>query len=170
MQPNIRAERSLVLALILALVASVWGLSHRGGRPPGATFTGVAVVIDGDSLRVAGHEVRLQGIDAPEYRQTCRREGRVEPCGHQAREALAALVGGRRVTCRSEGTDRFERTLAICEAGTWVLNREMVASGQAVAFGAYEAEEDDARRAHRGIWATSFERPADWRAQHPREP
>lgn len=34
---------------------------------------GMARVIDGDSLVVAGREVRMQGIDAPEGRQSCRR-------------------------------------------------------------------------------------------------
>ena len=38
--------------------------------------SGPAAVIDGDSLRVAGVEVRLHGVDAPEGRQTCERGGR----------------------------------------------------------------------------------------------
>jgi len=38
----------------------------------------------------------------------------------------------------------------------------------AVAYGAYQAEERDAHEARRGVWASSFERPAAWRARHPR--
>ena len=40
-------------------------------------------------------------------------------------------------------------------------------AGQAVAYGAYQAEEREAREARRGVWASSFERPATWRARHP---
>lgn len=170
MQPGTKAERSLALGLLVVLVGLAWGLGPRHKAPAAGPFSGTAEVVDGDSLRIGGRDVRLQGIDAPEYRQTCRRDGRPEACGHQAREALAALIGGRRVACRADGSDRFERTLAVCEAGGLELNRQMVVQGHAVAFGAYEAEEDEARRARRGIWATSFERPSDWRAQHPRDP
>jgi endonuclease YncB( thermonuclease family) len=38
----------------------------------------------------------------------------------------------------------------------------------AVAYGGYEAEEAEARATKRGIWATQFERPADYRKKHPR--
>jgi len=37
------------------------------------TFTGTARPIDGDSLYVGNTEVRLFGIDAPEYHQVCTR-------------------------------------------------------------------------------------------------
>ncbi len=36
-----------------------------------ADVTGPARVIDGDMIEVAGEQVRLHGIDAPEARQTC---------------------------------------------------------------------------------------------------
>ncbi len=39
--------------------------------PALADVTGPAKVIDGDSLEVAGEQVRLHGIDAPESRQLC---------------------------------------------------------------------------------------------------
>jgi endonuclease YncB( thermonuclease family) len=134
------------------------------------SLTGPVDVIDGDSLRVDGVELRLEGIDAPEYRQTCRRGDRAEPCGRQARDALVALVGHARPICAVASHDRFGRGLARCRVGDLDVNRAMVERGQAVAFGDYEAEEAAARAAGRGIWATRFERPADWRAGHPREP
>jgi endonuclease YncB( thermonuclease family) len=46
----------------------------------------------------------------------------------------------------------------------------MVAGGHAVAYGAYDGEERAAREARRGIWSSSFDRPAAWRAKHPRDP
>ena len=48
------------------------------------------------------------------------------------------------------------------------LGAALVTAGQAVAYGAYQAEEREARVARRGVWASSFERPATWRARHPR--
>lgn len=134
------------------------------------TLTGPADVIDGDSLRIGGQELRLEGIDAPEYRQTCRRGEVVEPCGHLAREALRRLIGDASPHCEVALRDRYGRGLARCRVGGLDLNAAMVARGQAVAFGGYEAEEAEARRLGRGIWGTRFERPADWRSAHPREP
>ncbi|MCG6858694.1 MAG: hypothetical protein LJE67_11590, partial [Salaquimonas sp.] len=36
----------------------------------------------------------------------------------------------------------------------------------AIAYGGYEAEEAEARKARRGMWAFKFERPSDWRRRH----
>ena len=44
----------------------------------------------------------------------------------------------------------------------------MIRGGFAVAYGAYEADEREARDARRGIWASDFETPSAWRAKHPR--
>jgi endonuclease YncB( thermonuclease family) len=42
----------------------------------------------------------------------------------------------------------------------------MVEEGFAVAFGAYQSEEAAARSARRGIWASEFERPQEWRRRN----
>ena len=61
-------------------------------------IAGLARVIDGDTLEIGDRRVRLEGIDAPESAQTCRRDGtRTWACGRVAAEALAALVERRRV-------------------------------------------------------------------------
>jgi endonuclease YncB( thermonuclease family) len=139
-------------------------------RVSATSVAGRAEVIDGDSLRVAGQELRLEGIDAPEYHQTCRRAGVPEPCGRQAREALVALVARGVPTCLVDGHDRFGRGLARCTIDGRDVNREMVEQGHAGAFGDYEGPEARAKAARRGIWATEFQRPADWRTSHPRDP
>jgi endonuclease YncB( thermonuclease family) len=90
-----------------------------------------------------------------------------EPCGKHARQALVALIGRGTPTCEVASRDRYGRGLAICRLGSVEINRQLVAQGHAVAFGMYEAEEAAARRARLGVWATSFERPGDWRAEHP---
>ena len=50
----------------------------------GATVSGPARVVDGDTLEVRGTRVRLHGIDAPESKQRCRSAERTWPCGHEA--------------------------------------------------------------------------------------
>lgn len=160
-----RAPSLLALAIAAALLA--------GGKEAVKAWrterlAGGFEVVDGDSLRLRGDDIRLLGIDAPELHQTCWRGEIEEACGRQAKAALAALVAKGNVSCRSCGRDRYDRRLAVCTAGDMEINRAMVLAGNAVAYGAYESEEETARSAKRGVWATRFERPADWRARHPR--
>jgi len=136
------------VALALAALAAAGWFARRET----ADITGSAQVIDGDSLVVAGVEIRLYGIDAPEYRQTCFRRGRPWACGVDATRTLRALIASRPVAaCAVDGRD---------------LGAAMVAGGHAVAYGAYEQEERAARNAGRGIWSSRFEPPAAWRAKH----
>jgi endonuclease YncB( thermonuclease family) len=160
-----RQTRFLVLGLLIAgavAAASVW--SERTGP----AIAGAARVIDGDSLFVRGVEIRLYGIDAVELYQTCTRAERTWRCGADAAAALRAATAGRDITCRSRDRDRYGRTVAICHAGGLDLGAAMVKGGFAIAYGAYEADEREARDARRGIWSSSFDRPSAWRARHPR--
>ncbi|MHB2167892.1 thermonuclease family protein [Alsobacter sp. R-9] len=165
-----RPVRVLVTA---ALAVVVSGLLARLG--PLQTWlerrqdlAGAVSVIDGDSLRLAGVELRLEGIDAPELAQTCLAEKGEVACGRMAREGLAGMSASGPVQCRVGREDRFGRGLALCRAGDLDINREMVRRGLAVSFGRYEADEAEARQARRGIWAMRFEPPSAWRGRHPR--
>lgn len=160
-----------MLWILLALLALAWWLQPRSPGPGSIAATGVtghAHVIDGDSLVVGGRELRLKGIDAPEGRQHCTRNGADWACGEDARRHLQALIGGHTVICRAVESDRFHRLLAVCEVDGRTLNAAMVEDGFAVSYGNYRAEEDRARSARRGIWAGEFERPREWRDHHPR--
>jgi endonuclease YncB( thermonuclease family) len=159
-----RARAALLAGLALAALAASGLITQR--RAP--DIVGPADVIDGDSIRVAGIEIRLYGIDAPEFRQTCMRAGHPWRCGRAATRFLETLTQGRELRCRPREADRYGRTVAICFAGETNLGPALVRAGQAVAYGAYQAEEREAREARRGVWASSFERPATWRAKHPR--
>jgi endonuclease YncB( thermonuclease family) len=150
------------LVVLLCVAGAIAFILHRldGSR----RIEGQAYAIDGDSLRLQGREVRLEGIDALELHQSCRNGEATVACGRAAREALAALLARGPVQCLDLGRDRFARTLAVCHAGDVELNAAMVESGYAIAFGRYSWEEAQARRAKRGIWALSFENPATFRA------
>lgn len=144
----------LALGLILRFFIPVEGVENVEGR---------AKILDGDSIIVAGREVRMQGIDAPEGRQYCRRKGRDWACGQEARRFLKRLIGKQEVFCKGLDIDKHDRLLALCQSGGLDLNREMVARGFAVSYGRYETEERSARKNKTGIWSSEFERPRDWR-------
>ena len=129
-------------------------------------------VIDGDSFRRGKDEIRLHGIDAPEYRQSCRdASGRDWDCGKEAARALRSLVAGHMVACTGLDIDRYGRLVSRCEVGDLVLNSEMVRRlGWAIAYARhgtfYLSEEKEARRARRGIWRGTFDLPEDRREIH----
>lgn len=132
---------------------------------------GTADIIDGDSFRLGKDEIRLNGIDAPEYRQICRDEkNRDWNCGRDAADALRRLVRGREVECKGLDADRYGRLVSRCSAGGVQLNAEMVRLGWAVAYTRhgtfYVAQENEARRERRGIWRGTFDPPEDWRESH----
>ncbi|MGI9514242.1 MAG: thermonuclease family protein [Anderseniella sp.] len=135
---------------------------------PGNNLAGNMRVIDGDSLRPADelHDIRLQGIDAPEIGQRCRdKAGRDYDCGRKARAHLKAIVAGRDVRCRTMDVDRYQRSISICHAGDTELNRQMVADGWAVAYRlpAYVEPERGAKTAGIGLWQGEFDEPENWR-------
>ena len=127
----------LVLAFILPLAFVVGGMLARdaAGGSAGmvekgeAAIVGVASVIDGDTIEVHGRRIRLEGIDAPESKQTCIRDGVAERCGQQAALHLSDRIGRLAVACEPTGTDRYGRTLAICSEGGEDLNGMMVRDG-----------------------------------------
>lgn len=149
----------LTLVILALLAALVW----RFGEIENITAAGVVQVVDGDSLVLNGMRLRLQGIDAPELGQTCARDGKDFDCGRAARAKLRELIGGRHVECSGWQRDKYERLLSSCTSRTVELNREMVLSGWAVAYGEFAAQEQAARLAKRGLWQGQFEQPQQWR-------
>ena len=159
-------RQNLVVSIVVLLSAAILLFVFRGA--PQRDITGTAEVIDGDSLRLGGEEMRLKGIDAPELSQICKVSGRETPCGREARAALRKLTASGLVTCVGGERDRYGRLLVACRVRGIDINAAMVRDGQAVAFGGYEREESEAKAAFRGLWAGEFERPKDWRKDHPR--
>jgi endonuclease YncB( thermonuclease family) len=162
-RPRSRLRRFADYALAFAILGVFAVIAARLDRVEKAHPAGAPVVNDGDSLTFGTERVRLLGIDAPEYNQTCMRGGKDYACGREARRALAALIGGKPVACEGWEKDRYGRLLATCKAGGVELNRSLVEAGWAVAYGGYSSEERAARAARRGLWAGDFERPRDWR-------
>lgn len=150
-----------ILIFIAVVQATIW---PRPEADLPDQVTGRADVVDGDSLHLAGYEVRLVGIDAPEGRQMCRRDTHDWPCGDHATSELVRLTSSGPLRCEVEGADQHRRLLATCFSGNDNLNRLLVSQGTAVAFGKrYQRDEARARAAKRGLWAGNFERPEVWR-------
>jgi endonuclease YncB( thermonuclease family) len=176
-----RRPRILIAILIVAIVAAIGGgVREWHQRPPipppqrtGTALTGVPRVVDGDSLELAGHRIRLFGIDAPETAQDCRdARGQRYYCGRDARTALASAIGGASVSCTPVG-ESYDRDISLCTANGRDLSDAMVRSGHALELrrfsnGRYTDAEREARNARRGLWAGGFERPSQWRQEHPR--
>ena len=151
--------RRLGLALIL-ISTPAWA----------QTRTGPAVVVDGDTLFVAGVHVRLLNMDAFESDQTCTRDGKEYPCGTSATLTMIGLISENEIRCEGDKRDRYNQPLVHCWVGDLDLGREMVRAGWAIfADGAeYRADQEQARRTRAGAWAGKFQNPADWRREHPR--
>jgi endonuclease YncB( thermonuclease family) len=161
-----RLRRLFDYALTFAILGLLILVSVRLDRLSTMQVDGAATVNDGDTLTLGGERIRLRGIDAPEFGQSCTRSGVEYPCGRQSRQALRDLVGGRPVSCSGWERDRYDRLLAVCHAGDVELNLSLVESGWAVDYGGYREAETRARKNGAGLWAGSFERPSEWRAKH----
>lgn len=136
-------------------------------------FFGVGQAKDGDSLIVGDREVRLFGIDAPEWDQACTRDGKQWACGQEAADRLSKLVTGKQVSCLTIDIDANGRTVARCSVGSTDVNRQMVASGYATAYRHYSADyvpaEESAKAAKLGLWAGSFQDPRGYRREQDEE-
>ena len=124
-------------------------------------------VIDGDSIFINQREIRLSGIDAPEYDQSCfDAEDKPYACGAEAHKALQKMVDNT-LKCRKVATDRYHREVSVCYAGGQNLNRQMVLQGWAVAYNRYTHDYDraeaEAQRLKRGIWQGRFMQPEFYR-------
>jgi endonuclease YncB( thermonuclease family) len=166
--PQNKSARALLaasLASVCFLLAFRYPVAHAA---PAVPIVGRATVIDGDTLEIRGQRVRLEGIDAPEARQSCDQDGKRWPCGRRAAMVLARLIGSATVTCQPHGADRWQRVLATCRVGTTDLSAWMVRQGWALAFRRYSKAhvtvEAEARAFKRGIWAGTFVPPWRYRA------
>ena len=150
-------SRVLTLALLVALLPAL----------ALADIAGPARVIDGDTLEINGERIRLHGIDAPEMRQSCWRDGKVWRCGGDAANALAGMIASRAVACRKLDRDSYGRMVSKCRVAGEDLGEWMVLNGWAVAYVYFSYEysraEQRAKSARRGIWASEFEMPWEWR-------
>lgn len=152
------------VSIFLALALLCTGVAQASD----ITIRGVARVVDGDTLKIGTHNIRLHGIDAPETRQNCRLLGQEVACGKQVKQELADRLGQQPVLCKQRSTDRYRRIVAVCWVGGEDINGWLVRQGLALAYQAYAkdyvSDQILAEQAGVGLWQMQFEMPWDWRA------
>ena len=144
--------------------------AHRV-ESPARTITGKAYVTDGDGIRVAGQEVRLAGLDAPEWDQKARhRDGYWFNHGKRVKSALIQEIGGKHVRVSVESVDKFGRLLGTVTYKGRDIGEWLVREGHAIVAYSdrYIHVEREAREAKRGMWAHAHN--FDPRAHRHREP
>lgn len=132
------------------------------------TLTGKPYVTDGDTVKISGERIRLEGIDAPERNQRCKdASGKGYDCGLVSTAALRTKIGRNSVTCEGTKRDRYGRFLGICYLNELDLNGWMVRNGYALAYTRYSrryaSAEQEARENSRGLWDGEFVAPWRWR-------
>ena len=131
-------------------------------------LNGHVSVIDGDTLKMDKHWIRLHGIDAPESRQECQNKlSQTYQCGQIATQRLIEMINGQKVSCEVKDTDRYGRAVAVCFAQRVNLNERLVLEGLVVAYQKYSNDfltaEKVAKSNALGLWSGLFVAPWDWR-------
>lgn len=105
---------------------------ERSVSPSSSAFSGtVTQVVDGDTIRVSGHDprIRLFGIDAAEMDSAA---------GRRAKARMQDIAGGKWVSCRAVDVDRYGRTVAICKLSNGQdIGGRLIADGYAQEFCRY---------------------------------
>ena len=127
-------------------------------------------IVDGDTIHLNGEKIRFTGIDTPELKQSCLKEGIKDLCGVTAKQILIEKIGNDNVECISEGKDQYKRTLAECFVNNESLSSYLVRSGYAFAYRRYSkkfiADEDFARINKIGMWSMKFDYPWNYRKKN----
>jgi endonuclease YncB( thermonuclease family) len=137
-------------------------------RIKGQIITGTAEALDGDSLYVFDgkikSEVRLFGIDAFEFSQTCE----TFLCGQKAKVLLSQIIKNEIIRCVIRQKDIYDRYVSVCYTQNKAdIGRVMVRSGLAVAYRTYSLDyvedENQAKILKKGAWRHQFQSPLGYR-------
>ena len=142
-------------------------------------ISGIPKVIDGDTIHINNYKFRLEGIDAPEMRQQCKKESfkissligftfyKDYSCGRVSKEKLITKINTSEIKCISSSKDRYKRYIATCFKGKINLNQWMVRNGFAIAYRRYSKkyvpDEVFAKENKLGLWQGKFMEPEKWR-------
>lgn len=159
----------LVFLMLMAMAA--WFIEEYADPPKIIAASGQHVkVADGDSFAIGIHKIRLHGIDAPEYYQTCSDASNTAwECGKAARASLEKMLRLPGLSCTASAIDQYGRSIATCSTVSITdIGSAQVLAGMAISHDFYGIrdygdEEDIAQTAKRGIWIGDFTPPAEWR-------
>ena len=140
-------------------------------------ISGEAVITDGDTLKISSNKIRLSGIDAPEIKQTCKKNfidfgffslNKNYFCGELSKKELSKFTNNHTIFCKVEDKkDFFGRYLGTCFKDKININSWLVKNGYAVAYRKYSKnyieDEKIAKKNKKGIWQGGFQMPWEWR-------
>ena len=142
-------------------------------------ISGIAKVIDGDTIKIKKKKIRFFGIDAPEKKQKCQKAwltisfitfNKDYPCGEISTLKLKNKINNKFITCKSTNKDKYKRFISECFKGKTNINRWMVRNGYAVVYKKYSkkylAAENLARNEKLGLWSGKFKMPWEWRKEN----
>ena len=137
---------------------------------------GLPRIVDGDTIHIGEYKIRLEGIDAPEMKQTCKLQylklsflsfNKTYYCGVKSKEKLSKKINNKKITCKIFSRDQYKRYIATCYKNKTNLNKWMVRNGHAVAYLRYSKkyyrDENYAKKKGLGLWRGAFLRPEKWR-------
>jgi endonuclease YncB( thermonuclease family) len=156
------------LTLPSSFTASQAQVTPKPSRDP-SLLEGYATVQSGDTVRLAGTTVVLDGIEAPDRSQTCSKLNTKRwDCAGAARDALSRLVRSKRIVCTLTSDTGNDVRTGNCQQSGRDIAAELVRNGHVFAksgfFAAYSKDEVAAQKAKTGLWSGDALRPADWRA------
>lgn len=145
------AMQRIIAILVLALACAVHAETVTG-RVVGVADGDTITVLDADKVQ---HKIRLAGIDAPEKKQAF---------GNRSKESLSDMVFDKTVNVETEKRDRYGRKIGKVLVNGQDVNLVQVERGLAWFYRQYqreqspndrklyEAAEDAAKAARRGLW------------------
>ena len=167
--------RKFIVMIVLIGLLGVWAFKDTL-FPPEITRAEAVKVRDGDTLTLIGKDVRLYGIDAPEYTQICQNKaGKDWSCGEQARLKMVAIIDDLEVICETKAVDKYGRTVATCstakvpDIALALVEAGLATNGVDGSDGPYAVSESLAEVEKLGIWQGQFMVPGDWRRANPRQ-
>ena len=150
--------------LVISVLALVFFFTYNDVKSQDVKIT------DGDTIKINGEKIRFSGIDTPELKQICIKQGLKKTCGVKAKKILIDKIADNKIVCIREGKDQYRRTLAECFVNNESLSSYLVKSGYAFAFRRYSKkfipDEDYAKLNKLGMWSMEFDYPWDWRKKN----
>lgn len=124
-------------------------------------------IVDGDSFEIGSERIRLMGLDAPEYTQSCKNDKKEKyPCGKTSLDFLTNLIGNNDIKCESHKKDKYDRHLSTCYVNNKDINAELVKNGYAIVYleSNYQKEQEFAKKHKLGLWNGKFIHPRLFRS------
>jgi len=138
-------KKKLFLVISICLIFFFLTYNDVKSQEP-KIISGIAKVIDGDTIKIEKYKIRLFGIDAPEKKQICNKPwlsisflnfSKNYQCGMISTNKLKSKINNKFIMCRSNNKDRYNRFISECYKDKTNINGWMVSNGYAVAYRKY---------------------------------